>query len=362
MAKIQDLPLQAAGLEASARLYAGIPDAGPTGFADAGVTWQAALQNIPVAPIVKPAAVETPALVFDYRGADEDSLPFRFTMLNSPNATDPRDNNVHRFGFNVGADGTPEDPTEVMICISMEEHWQNGSGDILAECHMEGVDNDGTAFRPFSYAFKKGDVDATLNASIQSNIITFTNRAGNAETFKLDTLTPYFGMALGGNRHFELLGDSTVGSYGTGLMRFYPYSDTNAGLSMKFASSLFMMGQENAGVPIAKMRFGPTALANAAGGFTVAKGASGSAVFGFGVDVGTGDADGDLHLLDGATINISGTATGLTIGGSTSDKVAFLGGTPVGVQDITGSTGGNAALQNLCALLANTGLFTDSTT
>jgi len=48
--------------------------------------------------------------------------------------------------------------------------------------------------------------------------------------------------------------------------------------------------------------------------------------------------------------------------GKSSGEVAFLGGTPTTKQTVTGSTGGNAALQNLLTALAAYGLITDSTT
>lgn len=60
----------------------------------------------------------------------------------------------------------------------------------------------------------------------------------------------------------------------------------------------------------------------------------------------------DLRLVSGGTVRVQANATGL----------GFFAATPVAQPDVTGSTGGNAALQNLLTALANLGLITDSST
>lgn len=54
--------------------------------------------------------------------------------------------------------------------------------------------------------------------------------------------------------------------------------------------------------------------------------------------------------------------TSVTIGAGTDGKVSFFGNAPLVQQDVTGSTGGNVALQSLLARLNAIGLINDSTT
>jgi len=70
---------------------------------------------------------------------------------------------------------------------------------------------------------------------------------------------------------------------------------------------------------------------------------------------------GSVTFNDGRNL-VMGTTTGSKIGTSTSQKIGFWNATPVIQQNVSGSTGGNAALQNLLSTLATLGLITDSTT
>jgi hypothetical protein len=56
----------------------------------------------------------------------------------------------------------------------------------------------------------------------------------------------------------------------------------------------------------------------------------------------------------------TGVSNGVRIGASTSDKLAFWGGTPGGPPTVTGSRAGNAALASLLSGLAARGLIIDS--
>ena len=80
---------------------------------------------------------------------------------------------------------------------------------------------------------------------------------------------------------------------------------------------------------------------------------------------GTANAGGDLILGSGTNSNaVIKLQTGSfdTIMELGSSKLSFFGSTLATQQDITGSTGGNAALQDLLSKLATIGLITDSTT
>lgn len=91
---------------------------------------------------------------------------------------------------------------------------------------------------------------------------------------------------------------------------------------------------------------------------------------------GTATFNGPVNLGNGAadTITVNGDTTftnDVTLGNSSGDtiivaasggSIAFFGGAAVGKPTITGSRGGNVALQNLLAQLAGLGLITDSTT
>lgn len=80
------------------------------------------------------------------------------------------------------------------------------------------------------------------------------------------------------------------------------------------------------------------------------------------------DTDNGLNVnkvgitMDDATNLIFNTTTGTKIGTATGQKIGFWNATPVIQQDVSGSTGGNVALQNLISALATLGLITDSTT
>lgn len=66
-----------------------------------------------------------------------------------------------------------------------------------------------------------------------------------------------------------------------------------------------------------------------------------------------------LYLPEGSNIK-TGQTTGSKIGESQYEKLGFFGATPGTRPTVTGSRGGNAALQSLLAALANLGLITDS--
>jgi len=66
-------------------------------------------------------------------------------------------------------------------------------------------------------------------------------------------------------------------------------------------------------------------------------------------------------IADGVDLRLQET-TGSKIGTGSSQKLAFWGATPTTRPTVTGSRGGNAALQSLLTALANVGLITDSTT
>tara|TARA_R110000787_G_scaffold15257_8_gene47102 strand:- start:101 stop:1066 length:966 start_codon:yes stop_codon:yes gene_type:complete len=302
---------------------------------------------------VRPPAAQKAAYRIDYRGPYPDSCPFRHTMVTgtNDNPSKTRDNHVHRMGFNIRENGTQEDTNAASVFMSFEEHYHPSFfANPVFEWHLEGQGSDQTTFRAVSFLGEIGDVANTLSGGFQAAKCGFSD-FGGTQRFWMDFVTPLYGMALAGNNFFDITADNQVGSNNSGTFRFYPYSATNAGMAMRFYSSDFVMGEINAGVPIAKMRFGPGALGATTGALTVAKGSGGQAVFGFGVDVGTGQTDGDLHVLDGATINISGTTTGLTIGGA-GDKLGFFGKAPVVQQSASDLAGVIAALKAVGILSA----------
>lgn len=73
-----------------------------------------------------------------------------------------------------------------------------------------------------------------------------------------------------------------------------------------------------------------------------------------------GASAGVIAVSDATNISL-GTTTGTKIGTSTSQKLGFYNSTPVVKPTVTGSRGGNAALQSLLTQLAALGLITDST-
>lgn len=69
-----------------------------------------------------------------------------------------------------------------------------------------------------------------------------------------------------------------------------------------------------------------------------------------------------IFCPDGMFFDFGTGGTGVKIGNNPADKMGFWNATPVIQQTVTGSTGGNAALQNLLSTLATIGLIVDSTT
>lgn len=302
---------------------------------------------------VRPPTAQKAAYTIDYRTPYPDSFPFRHTLVEGTNTNSgkTRENHVHRMGWNLTESGVRDDQSHATVYMSFEEHYHPASQtDPLLEWHVEGQDANGTGFRPFSFAGQYDDIEDTLSAGIQSNRITFLSTDGQSERFMLDYVNNTYALAgIGNGSFFDILGGSVVGSFSNGLYRVYPYSSSGASLGQRFVGSVFQMGEVNSGVPLSKMQFGPGAFGGYTGSLNVAKGASGQAVFGLGVDVGTSDADGDVHFLDGATIQVSGTTTGLTFGGG-SDKLGFFGETPVVQQTATD-------LPSVLTALANLGLI-----
>lgn len=66
-----------------------------------------------------------------------------------------------------------------------------------------------------------------------------------------------------------------------------------------------------------------------------------------------------LQRITQSTSAVAGTGISFNL---TNGQLGFFGTSTAAQQDITGSTGGNAALQNLLTGMANLGLITDSTT
>lgn len=72
--------------------------------------------------------------------------------------------------------------------------------------------------------------------------------------------------------------------------------------------------------------------------------------------------NGNISFAASRITFASTSATGIKIGGSSTDHIGFYGGIAIVKPTVTGSKGGNAALTSLMTALANLGLITDSTT
>lgn len=124
------------------------------------------------APIsFKGGGTTTTAIPWQVTNISPNAKNFNFSLqtfagVNLP-AGDPRENNVFNMGWNVGTNGTREDPTQAMLRIAFEEHFVQPGLPAAFEWHLSSMDEAGQEHRPIScYLRKDGSAGSDLSMSV----------------------------------------------------------------------------------------------------------------------------------------------------------------------------------------------------
>ena len=89
-----------------------------------------------------------------------------FPGVNLP-AGDARENNVVNIGWNVGPNGTRENPDEAMLRIAFEEHFKQAGSPAAFEWHLSSMDEAGVEHRPISsYLHKDGSPGSDISLNV----------------------------------------------------------------------------------------------------------------------------------------------------------------------------------------------------
>lgn len=221
-----------------------------------------------------------------------------------------------------------------------------------------------TAFHP--YIVGNGSNNQFNIGAHGSDIITLTNAFNSGTGVPDNGILQVFGMSHGTHAgvlwipSLKTVNLSSVISSGDTIGGLY-YDALNSALTQKTFASIFAKSDViTSGAERGSLRFNiliGTTLTEEMfidqGGINM----NSVAILASGLEID----GGNILLNDGVNI-FAGTSTGTKIGFSTSEKLGFWGKTPVVRQTVTGSRGGNAALQSLLSALNTAGVITDSTT